>query len=152
VVKELDVTPITEQLLIGAWPRGEHAAALGDMGVRLVLWMQVERPDIALGADPLRLLYLGAWDTPLTFVGVADLRQGVEMALPVLAAGDKVLAVCKSGRRRSAAMIAAILIAQGYAAGDAMALVKARRPVAQPDRWWVRRRLGQFERAWRARS
>ncbi len=146
----LDVSAITDQLLIAAWPRGEHADDLADMGVELVLWMQVEQPEPELEAAPLTLLGLGAWDTPVTFVSVDKLRQGVAAALPVLARGGKVLAVCKSGRRRSAAMAAAILIAQGWSAADAAALIRQRRPVALPDNWWVRRRLGQFERAWRA--
>jgi protein-tyrosine phosphatase len=145
---KLDISPITDQLFIGAWPKAENIDALVERGVKLILWMQMEQPDAALGRPPMTLLQLGAWDTPVTFVTVERLRQGVDLALPVLAAGGKVMACCKAGRRRSAAMAASILIAQGATTDEAIAVIKDRRPVAKPDNWWVQRRLRQFEQRW----
>jgi protein tyrosine phosphatase (PTP) superfamily phosphohydrolase (DUF442 family) len=146
----LDYTPITEQLLLGAWPRARDVPALEALGVRLLLCMQMERPDPELARPPRTLLRLAAWDTPLTFVSVDRLRQGVDAALPVLASGGRVMAYCKRGRRRSAAMVACILIAQGYSSDAAIARIKERRPVARPATWWVARRIRQFERDWLA--
>jgi protein tyrosine phosphatase (PTP) superfamily phosphohydrolase (DUF442 family) len=150
--RHLDVSPVTDQLYVGAWPRAEHAGQIAALGIRLVLCMQKEPPARALGEPPLALLALPAWDSPLTFTSVEQLRQGVEAALPVLSAGDKVLAYCKSGRRRSAAMVAAILVAQGATADEALDQVKAARPVATTERFWVRRRLHEFEAAWRGQG
>jgi protein-tyrosine phosphatase len=62
--------------------------------------------------------------------------------------GRAVLCYCAKGRHRSVAMAAAILIAQGCSAAEAMAQLRARRRVAHPQAWHIRRRIEQFERVW----
>ncbi len=48
------------------------------------------------------------------------------------------------------AMGAAVLIAQGYDAREAMALIKRKRGVADPEVFYIRWRIMGFERKWKA--
>jgi hypothetical protein len=43
---------------------------------------------------------------------------------------------------------ASVLIAQGYRAREAIRLIKARRPVADPDAWHIKRQILKFEKTW----
>ncbi len=47
-------------------------------------------------------------------------------------------------------MGAAILIAQGYDPQEAMALIKKKRAVADPEIFYIRWRIMQFRRKWKA--
>jgi len=51
---------------------------------------------------------------------------------------------------RGVAMGAAILIAQGLPAVEAMQLIKQRRAVADPYIWYIRRRIERFAQRWQA--
>ena len=144
-----DISPITDYLYISAWPRGEHAAEIRALGVRLILSMHWRRPVKTVGHPPVRLLWLPTVDTPLTPMPMFQLRRGVEAALPVVRQGEKVLVHCKAGVHRSVAMACCVLIGVGYTAEEAMRLVKDRRAVADPDTWYIRRRILRFEQQWR---
>jgi hypothetical protein len=144
-----DISPITDYLYISAWPRGEHAAEIRALGVRLILSMHWRRPVKTVGHPPVRLLWLPTVDTPLTPMPMFQLRRGVEAALPVVRQGEKVLVHCKAGVHRSVAMACCVLIGTGHTAEEAMRLVKDRRAVADPDAWYIRRRILKFEQQWR---
>ena len=45
-------------------------------------------------------------------------------------------------------MGAVALIVQGYSPQEAMELIKARRPVADPDAFYIRSRILRFARQW----
>ena len=83
--------------------------------------------------------------------GAGD-AEGVRAAAPIIAQGRKVLVHCHYGRHRSVAMAAAILIAQGATAREAMAMLSARRASADPHIWYIRRQIEKFERHWRERN
>jgi len=144
-----DISQITDYLYISAWPRGEHAGEIRALGVRLILSMHWRRPVKTVGHPPVRLLWLPTVDTPLTPMPMFLLRRGVEAALPVIRQGEKVLVHCKAGVHRSVAMACCVLIGAGYTAEAAMRLVKDRRAVADPDAWYIRRRILKFEQEWR---
>lgn len=143
-----DISPITDQVYISAWPRGEHADEIRALGVRLILSMHWRRPSKTVGHPPVRLLWLPTVDTPLTPMPMSLLHLGVQAALPVLRQGDKVLIHCKAGVHRSVAMACCVLIGLGYTADEAMRLVKEQRAVADPDVWYIRRRILKFEQRW----
>ena len=143
-----DISPITDYLYISAWPRGEHAAEIRALGVRLILSMHWRRPVKTVGHPPVRLLWLPTVDTPLTPMPMFQLRRGVEAALPVVRQGEKVLVHCKAGVHRSVAMACCVLIGTGHTAEEAMRLVKEQRAVADPDVWYIRRRILKFEQRW----
>jgi len=144
-----DISQITETLYISAWPRGGHAGEIRALGVRLILSMHWRRPVKTVGHPPVRLLWLPTVDSPLTPMPMFLLRRGVQAALPVIRQGESVLVHCKAGVHRSVAMACCVLIGTGYTAEEAMRLVKDRRAVADPDVWYIRRRIVKIEQEWR---
>lgn len=144
----MDYSQITEMLAIVASPIESDAPELVDRGIRLVLAMNHKRPPASLGRPPLRLLHLPTSDSPFLPMPMDKLHAGVRAALPVIEAGDGVAVYCNKGRHRSVAMACCILIAQGYPAAEAMALVKQQRAAADPHIWYIRGRIRKFERQW----
>jgi protein tyrosine phosphatase (PTP) superfamily phosphohydrolase (DUF442 family) len=145
----VDYTQITNTLFIGTTPGSADYDALRELGVRLVINMRFERrlrPDPR--DPPLSILWLRTIDNPLFPIPLRNLRRGAEAALATIKAGGKVYACCRAGVHRSVTMAAAILIAQGYPADEAMALIKARRKVADPYVWYIRRRINRFAATW----
>jgi protein-tyrosine phosphatase len=82
---------------------------------------------------------------------IPTLQRGVEAALPVIEEGYRVLVHCRAGVHRSVAMATCILIAHGYTADDAMALVVEQRPVADPYAPHIQSRIRKFEQSWQRR-
>ncbi len=145
-----DISQITDYLYLSAWPEGEHVDEITGLGVRLILSMHWGRPSRSLGEAPLHLLWLPTIDSPLTPMPVASLQRGVEAALPVIKDGWGVLAHCRYGIHRSAAMACCVLVGMGSTAGQAMQQVKEKRPIADPYIWYIRKRIEMFERHWRS--
>jgi protein tyrosine phosphatase (PTP) superfamily phosphohydrolase (DUF442 family) len=145
-----DISPITDYLYISAWPRGEHAAEIRALGVRLILSMHWRRPVKTVGHPPVRLLWLPTVDTPLTPMPMFQLRRGVEAALPVVRQGEKVLVHCKAGVHRSVAMACCVLIGNGLSADEAMRLVSASREAADPYASYIQKRIRKFDQVWRS--
>jgi protein-tyrosine phosphatase len=79
---------------------------------------------------------------------VASLQRGVDAALPVIKDGGGVLAHCRYGIHRSAAMACCVLVGMGSTAEQAMQQVKEKRPIADPYIWYIRKRIEKFERHW----
>jgi hypothetical protein len=145
-----DVSAITDYLYISAWPRGNHAEEIRALNVRLILSMHWIKPSSLLGHPPVQLLWLPTIDNPLAPMPIATLQRGVEAALPVIADGYRVLVHCRAGVHRSVAMACCVLIGAGMTADEAMQRVKQQRSVADPDVWYIQRRIYKFEQQWRA--
>jgi protein tyrosine phosphatase (PTP) superfamily phosphohydrolase (DUF442 family) len=150
--KDLDVSEITEYLYISAWPRGEHTEEIHTRGIRLVISTHWVRPNFVPKDDPVRVLWLPTFDTPLTPIPMKVMYTGAVESLPVIKAGHRVLVHCRAGRHRSVALACAVLIGMGYTALDAMKLVKEKREVADPYAWYIQRRIQRFEGYWRERG
>ena len=149
----MDISPITNDLYVGAQPEATHAEELAALNIGLIINMRAElRPHPVYGAPPFSSLWLRTYDLFLTPIRMATLDQGVQAALAVIGKGQRVLVHCQRGRHRSVAMAAAILIAQGYTARDAMRLIAEKRPVADPQAWHIRRQIEKFERHWQKRK
>jgi prolyl-tRNA editing enzyme YbaK/EbsC (Cys-tRNA(Pro) deacylase)/rhodanese-related sulfurtransferase len=149
----MDLSRITDDIYVGSQPDATQAEALRGLNIGLVINMRAEqRPHPAFGTPPLSSLWLRTYDFFLTPIRMSTLEQGARAALAVIGQGRRVLVHCQRGRHRSVAMAAAILIAQGYTAGDAMRLLSQKRPVADPQIWYIRRQIEKFERHWRARA
>lgn len=149
----MDYSQITEYLYIAAKPKGADAAAIRELGVRLVISMVAHRrPAAEFDEPPLKTLWLRTFDFFLLPIPVHLLEQGVLAALPVIDEGHRVLVFCQGGRHRSVAMAAAILIAKGYSADEAMALIARRRPKADPYAGHIERQIKKFEAAWQSRT
>lgn len=148
-MRSLDISQITDYLYVGAQPDAEHAEQLQAMNIRLIISMcGTLRPPEALTRPPLQVLWLRTFDTIFTPIPMSVLTKGVQAALPVIQEGGRVLAHCRHGRHRGVAMGAAILIALGYSAQEAMQLLCARRAQADPYAWHIRRQIEKFERHW----
>lgn len=145
-----DVSVITPQLLIAARPHSHHVDHVCGLDVQLVLSMIGVEPPCELANRAVRVLRLPVYDNWFLPIPLSALRRGVDAALPVLAAGGRVLVYCRAGRHRSVAMAACILIAQGMSADAAMDTIVARRPYADPRAWHIERRIRAFEREWRS--
>jgi hypothetical protein len=147
-----DISAITDYLYISAWPRGDHAEEIRDLKVRLILSMHWIRPSRMLGHPPVQLLWLPTFDKPFLPMPISTFQRGVEAALPVIQDGYRVLVHCLAGMHRSVAMACCVMIGMGQTADEAMQLVKQKRSVADPDIWYIRRRIYKFEKYWRDRQ
>ena len=147
-----EYSQITDQLYVAAWPTGEDYGVLDELGVRLVINMDWVPADEKLNKPPLSVLALTEIDTPLTPMSMENVWKGVDRAQEVFDQGDRVMIYCKGGVHRSVAMACCILISQGYSAEDAMALVKERRPVADPYTEHFKSRIIKFEGEWKAKD
>jgi protein tyrosine phosphatase (PTP) superfamily phosphohydrolase (DUF442 family) len=145
----MDRSPITDYLYIAANPKGSDASEITQLGVRLIISMIAHRrPAAEFYAPPLSALWLRTFDFFLLPIPVDVLERGVRAALPVIEDGHKVLTYCQAGRHRSVAMAAAILIAKGYSADEAMALIAKRRSKADPYAGHIQRQIRKFAARW----
>ncbi len=147
----MDISQITDYLYVGAQPSGQDAERLRALNVRLIISMAGNiRPPEALTQPPLSVLWLRTYDTIFTPIPIGKLMEGVQAALPVIQDGKGVLAHCREGRHRSVAMGAAILIAMGHSAEEAMQLLSVRRRKADPQAWHIRHQIKKFEKHWQS--
>ncbi|GAH35487.1 unnamed protein product, partial [marine sediment metagenome] len=117
--------------------------------VQLVINMRIERkPYQDEHNPPMHAIWNPTIDSPLFPIPMRSLMKGVRAALPVIENGGKVYVHCQAGVHRGVAMGAAILIAQGFEPQEAMDLIKAKRPAADPDAWYIRRRILRFAKIW----
>ena len=149
----MDYSQITDTLYIGTTPRSDDYPTLLDLGICLVINMRIERPPYRNHHDPnLTTMWLPTIDSPLVPIPISALRRGATAALEIIQRGEKVYTHCAAGVHRGVAMGAAILIASGYPAEDAMQLIVDRRPVADPNAWYIRRRIILFAQLWNNHS
>ena len=145
----MNLSKITADLFIGTTPGAGDYQRLRDLGVRLVINMRWEHrlpPDTH--AQPLSLLWLRTMDSPFFPIPMHALRRGARAALETIQTGGKVYTHCAGGRHRGVAMGAAVLIAQGHSPREAMDLIKARRPFADPGIFYIRNRILRFAQKW----
>jgi prolyl-tRNA editing enzyme YbaK/EbsC (Cys-tRNA(Pro) deacylase)/protein tyrosine phosphatase (PTP) superfamily phosphohydrolase (DUF442 family) len=149
----MDISQITPDLYVGSQPEPTDVEALNALNIGLIINMRAEaRPHAAFHEKPLSTLWLRTYHNFLRPISMRTLEQGVQAALAVLGQGRRVLVHCQRGRHRSVAMAAAILIAQGHTAAQAMRLVREKREPADPQLWYIRRQIEKFERHWRRRN
>ena len=145
----MNFSQITDDLFIGTTPRRRDYEALRGLGVRLVINMRLTRgPKPHFRDLHIQYLWLRTFDNPLIPIPLRAFTRGVNAALEAIHSGGKVYVHCAHGRHRSVAMGAAILIAQGMPAHEAMALIKERRSAADPNVFYIRRRILFFARRW----
>jgi protein tyrosine phosphatase (PTP) superfamily phosphohydrolase (DUF442 family) len=145
----MNFSKITEQLYIGTTPNVKDYEILRDLGVRLVINMRWGLPPKKDTHSPaMESLWLPAIDSPIFPIPMRWLQSGVSAALEIIRAGGVVYTHCSRGRHRGPAMGACILIAQGNSALDAMQMIKQQRPVADPQVWYIRRRILKFAELW----
>ncbi len=143
------ISQITDTLYVSSRITKKNAAEALALDPRLIISMIIQRrPPRILGQPPRILLWFKTFDLFLLPIPVKTLGRGVEVALPVIEDGQRVLVFCEAGRRRSAAMASCILVGQGYTAEEAMKLLKNKRSVADPYAWHIQRQIKRFEAFW----
>jgi hypothetical protein len=145
----MNFSQINDCLFIGDTPMVDDYDLLRELGVRLIINMRFEKRSVMdLHSPPLDFLWLPTLDTPGLVIPIRFLMCGVRAALETIQSGGKVYAHCAKGRHRGVAMGASILIALGYDPDEAIELIKALRPIADPDIFYIRSRILLFARAW----
>ena len=146
----MDFSRITDDLFIGNTPAVEDYDTLRSLGVCLVINMRLEKPPARDShKPPIKFLWLPTVDSPGLVIPISFLQRGVRVALECIKQGGKVYTHCQRGRHRGVAMGAAVLIAQGYEAEQAMQLIKEKRPDADPDIFYIRSRILRFARRYK---
>jgi hypothetical protein len=145
----VDISQITEYLFVGSAPKAEQADELRARNIRLIISMIGPiQPLKTFAEPPFQLLWLRAYDTPITPIPVPRLMKGVHSALAVIRNEGRVLVHCIQGRHRSVIMGAAILIAMGHSTESAVHLLTARRAAADPEARHVKWQIKRFEGYW----
>jgi protein-tyrosine phosphatase len=140
---------ITDDLFIGTTPLVEDYKGLRELGIRLIINMRFSRgPYPDSHHTPIQLLWLRTIDSPFFPISMAKLMLGAKTALETIRMGGKVYVHCAYGRHRGVAMGACVLIAQGYDPEAAMKLIVERRPLANPNAYYIRPRIMMFARQW----
>jgi protein tyrosine phosphatase (PTP) superfamily phosphohydrolase (DUF442 family) len=148
----MNLSKITDQLYIGTTPGTKDYETLHSLGVSLVINMRFGAPPRHdPHSPPMKSLWLPAIDSPFFPIPMWMLKTGVNEALKVIESQGVVFTHCSRGRHRGPAVGACILIAQGRSVEQAMELIKQQRPVADPEVWYIRRRIMKFAREWQAR-
>ena len=146
----MDISAITNQIYIAAYPKSADVEIIRDLEVRLVINMIFHPPAREFSQPPLRLVTLRTFDSPWLPIPVKKLAKGVKVALPVIAEGGGVLIYCREGRHRSVAMTAAILIGLGSSTDAAMQLISEKRSAADPYAPYIQSQIRKFEQYWNA--
>jgi protein-tyrosine phosphatase len=149
---KMDISKITESLYVSAELQPFHSNEVDTRHISLIISMIGRRyPPKLFEQPPYNFLWLKTFDSVLFPIPMKSLMQGVRVALPIIKDGGKVLVYCAKGRHRSIAMTAAILIAMGYTAHEAMELICAQRKSADPNVWHIARRIRKFEKHWHSK-
>lgn len=131
--RTLNLSWVTEVLAVGgAYPPG-HIRRLRALGVEAIVDLREEACDdrALLARQGIDLLHLPTPDMQSPSQDTLD--RGVEWVLAQQATGRKVFIHCMHGAGRAPTLGAAVLVASGYTAVDAMRLIRARRWQTVPN-------------------
>jgi protein tyrosine phosphatase (PTP) superfamily phosphohydrolase (DUF442 family) len=144
------VSRITDYLYISSRIGSDNWGEVESVGPELIISMIGGKRYSKLRAHGgIKFLRLRSYDTFFTPISMSKLLEGVGAAKPVIESGGKVLVYCRAGMRRSVTMGAAILISRGFSSSEAISVIKERRKIADPTRWYVKWRIGRFEKVWK---
>lgn len=129
----LNLDWITDSLAIGGAYRPQDVKRLRALGIGAIVDLRAEACDdrALLARHGIELLHLPTPD--LHPPSQADLDRGVAWVLDQQARGRKVFVHCMHGAGRAPTFGAAVLVACGYRAVDAMRLIRARRWQTVPN-------------------
>jgi len=134
---------ITDYLLMGTTPKLKDYRELRQLGVKLAINMRIEH--VAL-SKAIPTVWIPSLDTKFTPIMPKRLKTALSQSQQVISSGGKIIVYCRAGRHRSLVMAAAILITQGFSAKDAIALIKSKRLVADPETEHIQKAILIFEK------
>ena len=148
--KSTDISFIAPHLLMGSQPTDRAYRELESDGVKLIINMRIF-PD-GRNKTLIPTKNFRAFDAPFFPVPMRYLFRGARLAIEHINNDETVFVHCRQGKHRSAMMVAAILIALGHSAEEARKIIKDGRPVANPDLFYIKKRIDQFEISWKKRN
>lgn len=148
----MDISRVTSYLYVSSKFQAGHMQELSARNIHLAISMIVGQHPPDFSQHACHILWLQTCDSILIPIPIKELISGVQAALPVIQSGQSVLVYCAKGRHRSVAMAAAVLIAMGHTACQAMEHIRTQRTAADPQAWHISRRIHKFEKCWQNRS
>jgi predicted protein tyrosine phosphatase len=131
-----DYSSVTPQIAVGSAPALRHIPHLRRRGFTAVVDCREEASDDTqkLAEVGISFLHVPIRDQHVPSIGV--LRQSVEWVADHLACVDhaKVLVHCQAGIGRSPMLVGCVLVVQGYAATQAIDMIRLARPGVAPNR------------------
>lgn len=145
-----EISKITSNIFLSAHCDTKDIQALRDLDIKLIINTTVfQIPHKVLKSLDVKVVTTPYVDSPLFPIPIFLLNRGVEYALEYLNRNQNVLVYCKRGVHRSVAMVCCILIAQGYTSNEAFKIVKENRKIADPEVWYIKKRILKFENSWK---
>jgi protein-tyrosine phosphatase len=129
-----NLTWITDHLAIGGRFPAERTEDLAEaMRVRAVIDMRSEACDDKAILEQHGIAFLHLPTDDHGAVTAAMIEDGIAFARPHLAAGERLLVHCEHGIGRSSTLALCIMVDQGFAPLEALALAKDRRALVSPS-------------------
>ncbi len=145
----MDFDQITEQLFVGGAIDAGDWHTLAALGISVDISLQGEAQDRFTNPRPEIYIWLPTpdWFGP----GVEAIEAGAVLIDTLIRQGRKVYVHCRHGAGRAPIAASGYLVTQGMAPGEAMAVVKVKRPGFKPNRDQIGQ-LHTFAAAWQART
>ena len=144
------ISKITENLYLTSHNYTKDVEKLTELKIKLVInTTLLEFPHKSLRKSGIIILTVPSIDSPITPILMWTFKKGVNTALPYIHNNENVMVYCKRGVHRSVAMVCCILIGMGYTSDEGFKLVKSKRAVADPDMWYIKKRILKFEKEWK---
>ncbi len=125
-IPALNYSRVTPQLYVGPQYRQAGKRALEKSGIHGSVNLRIEFDDAAHGLALTRYCYLPVVDGEAP--SLAQLNEGIAFIRQVVAEGGKVYIHCRGGVGRAPTLATAYLISQGFAAPQAIELIRQARP------------------------
>lgn len=157
----MDVSQITPYLYVGTQPteKNHYDFLRFILGISLIINTRAESPPKLVRIPscdsptlPIPTLHVPTRDRWPIPIPTPSLFLGVEQALFFIHGNGRVFVHCAAGRHRSVAMAAAILIAMGRTAEEAMDSLEKGRSRAHPRAWHIQRSIRKFEKVWHKKN
>lgn len=149
--KQLNYSDVTPQLAVGGAFRKRQIKRLRQRGVTAVVDCRLEAHDDAEALANVGIAFLHVPTPDRYGFTYEQMREGVDWVLDHVASGGRAFLHCEHGVGRGPLMACAVLVGQGYAAPEALRIVRSKRWQALPnDRQLAA--LMAFEQEWRRQS
>lgn len=147
------LSEIIDNLFVGKTPKESEYIVLAESGIFNLVNMRADyfwfKRSNRLG---IKIHWVPTLDILFLPINANKLIEPAIIMSEQIKSGKKVLCFCRMGRHRSVAMAASIMIALGYSADDAMALIKQNRPISDPYARHIKKTIYSFESIWLEKS
>ena len=147
--QSLGISQITPQIFLSSHFDTKDIDQLKKLNIKLVVNTTVfQFPHRDIEHNKIKVVTIPYIDSPLIPIPISMLNRGVRISLQYINRKENILVYCKRGVHRSVAMVCCILIGMGMSSDEAFKLVKSNRAIADPEVWYIKRRILKFEKEW----